>query len=50
MQGALKSLLDDAWHLGNQSSSPAWSATITEHIKIACVAHGSRLTQVLNHI
>ena len=50
MQDALKSLLDDGWHLGNQSSSPAWSATITEHIEIICVDHGSRLAQVPNHI
>jgi len=50
MQGTLKLLLDDAWCFGNQSSSPAQSATITEHIKIVCVAHGSRLTPFLNHI
>ena len=50
MQGTLKFVLNDVWYLGNQSSSPAWSAAITKHIKIACVARGSRLIQILNHI
>jgi len=44
MQGVLILQLDDAWHLDNQNSSPAWSASITEHIKIPFGAHGSRLT------